>query len=117
MEELVHGRDEAQLRGDEPGDGVVVLLFRQRQAEGVVQGGLLKSWTFTKTDETIAKLEAADAAAAALPETGVPVSGGLFPTYASVVALGGLVTLGSVGLALLRRRARGTRASGASDGR
>jgi hypothetical protein len=78
--------------------------------EGIVQDGLLKSWTFTKTDESIARENAAEAAkeaAAALPETGLPIErSGLVSTYALVVALGGLMLLGGIGWARLRRPIR-----------
>ena len=69
-------------------------------AEGVVQDGLLKYWTFTKTPESVAREEAAKAAAAALPVTG----GVLFPTHALAMALGGLAVFGGLGLEVLRRR-------------
>lgn len=89
------------------------------EGEGIVQDGLLKSWTFTKTDESIAREEAAKAAKAApaaLPVTGVPVaSGGLLPAHALVMALGGLAALGGLGLSLLRRWSRRAPASGTID--
>ncbi|MFB0538058.1 MAG: nuclear transport factor 2 family protein [Anaerolineae bacterium] len=62
-----------------------------------VQDGKIKGWTWTASDESLAKLQAA---MAALPETG----GVAFPTYALVMALGGLAILGGLGLELLRRR-------------
>jgi hypothetical protein len=77
--------------------------------EGIVQDGLLKSWTFTKPEESIAKEEAAvaaQAAASALPEAGIPVGRSGLPSssYALVAALGGLMLLGGLGLARLLRR-------------
>jgi ketosteroid isomerase-like protein len=75
-------------------EGVASLGYK---AEGIVQGGLLKSYTFTERE----------VAMATLPETGVPVASGvLFPTHALLVALGGLALLGGVVLALLRRLRR-----------
>ena len=62
-----------------------------------VQDGKIKGWTWTLSDESLAKLQAA---MAALPEIG----GEAFPTYALVMALGGLAILGGLGLALLHRR-------------
>jgi hypothetical protein len=63
--------------------------------EYVVQDGKITSYTWTPTEETVAKLQAA---MAALPETG----GVVFPTYALIMALGGLGILSGLGLALLR---------------
>lgn len=65
--------------------------------EYVVQDGKITSYTWTPTEETVAKLQAA---MAALPETG----GVVFPTYALIMALGGLGILSGLGLALLRHR-------------
>ena len=62
-----------------------------------VQDGKIKGWTWTLSDESLAKLQAA---MAALPESG----GDAFPTYALVMALGGLAIVGGIGLTLLRRR-------------
>jgi hypothetical protein len=62
-----------------------------------VQDGEIKGWTWTASDESLAKLQAA---MAALPETG----GATFPTYTLVMALGGLAILGGLGLQLLHRR-------------
>jgi len=62
-----------------------------------IQGSQITSQTSTLTEESSAKLMAA---MAALPETG----GTAFPTYALVMALGGLAILGGLGLQLLRRR-------------
>lgn len=62
-----------------------------------VQDGKITALIFTFTDESLAKLQAA---MAALPETG----GDAFPTYALVMALGGLAILGGLSLELLRRR-------------
>lgn len=66
-------------------------------SEGIVQDGKIKSYTVTLSEESSAKLQAA---MAALPETG----GAAFPTYASVMAFGGLAILGGLGLRRLRRR-------------
>lgn len=73
-----------------------------------VQDGKIKSLWCSWSAETLAALQAATAAAAeALPDTGIPVArGGLLPTRALAMALGGLAVLGAFGLALLRRRAR-----------
>jgi len=62
-----------------------------------VQDGKIKGFTWTPTEESAAKLQAA---MAALPETG----GAAFPSYALAMALGGLAILGGLGLKLLRRR-------------
>ena len=62
-----------------------------------VKDGRIASQTSTLTEESQAKLMAA---MAALPETG----GAAFPTYALIMALGGLAILGGLGLQLLRRR-------------
>jgi hypothetical protein len=71
-----------------------------------VQDGKIKSVTCSWSEESVAKLQAAMAAAAeALPETGIPVaSGGLLPAHLPAMALGGLALLGGIGLALVRRR-------------
>jgi hypothetical protein len=63
----------------------------------IVQEGKITAYTWTITDESFAKLQAA---MAALPETG----GVAFPTYAPVLVLGSLGILVGIGLALLRRR-------------
>jgi hypothetical protein len=55
------------------------------------------TYTWTITDESFAKLQAA---VAALPETGRVAT----PTYAPVMVLGSLRILAGIGLALLRRR-------------
>ena len=62
----------------------------------VVQDGKVKSDTWVATDESMAELQAA---MAALPETG----GGPYPSYALLMALGGLAIVGGVGLVRLRR--------------
>jgi hypothetical protein len=62
-----------------------------------VQGGKITRQTSTLTEESSAKLMAA---MATLPETG----GSAFPTYALVMALGGLAILSGFGLRWLRRR-------------
>jgi len=65
--------------------------------EAVVQNGLLKSITWTLTEQSLAKLQAA--AAKTLPETG----GVAFPGYAAVIALGALALAGGLGVRWLRR--------------
>ncbi|MBL7183256.1 MAG: nuclear transport factor 2 family protein [Anaerolineae bacterium] len=65
----------------------------------IVQDGKLTSLTYTPTEESVAKLQAAMAA--------LPVTGGAAPSsysYALVMALGGLAVLSGLGLALRRRR-------------
>ena len=63
----------------------------------VIKNGKIASETWTLSPESLAKLQAA---LATLPETG----GVAFPTYALVIALGGLAILGSFGLRWLRHR-------------
>jgi hypothetical protein len=63
----------------------------------IVQGGKIKGFTWTISDESLTAIQAA---MAALPETG----GAAFPSYALAMALGGLAILGGLGLKLLRRR-------------
>jgi hypothetical protein len=60
------------------------------------QNGKITGFTWTPTDETVAKIQAA---MASLPETG----GVAFPSYLSVTALGSLAILSGLGLALRRR--------------
>jgi hypothetical protein len=60
------------------------------------QNGKITGFTWTPTDETVAKIQAA---MASLPETG----GVAFPSYLLVTALGGLAILGGLGLVLRRR--------------
>ena len=64
----------------------------------VVEDGKITSGTWTPTEETVAKLQAA-MAPEALPESG----GAAFPIYAVGLALGGLSILGGISLALRRR--------------
>ena len=66
----------------------------------IVQDGKIASDTWIVTDESMAELQAAMAAVAALPETG----GDPGPSYALLMALGGLAILGGLGLQLVRRR-------------
>lgn len=72
-----------------------------------VQDGKIKSLTCSWSEESLAALQTAMAAAAdSLPETGIPVaSAGLIPAHALAMALAGLAVLGVLGLALLRARA------------
>jgi hypothetical protein len=63
----------------------------------VIKNGKIASETWTLSLESLDKLQAA---LAALPETG----GVAFPTYALVMAMGGLAILSGFGLKLLRRR-------------
>ena len=65
--------------------------------ELTVQDGKITADIWTTTEESLAEVQAA---MATLPETG----GVAFPTYALVMALGGLAILGGLGLELLRRR-------------
>jgi hypothetical protein len=65
----------------------------------VVEDGKIISGTWTPTEETVAKLQAA-MAPEALPESG----GTAFPIYVVGLALGGLAILGGIGLVLRRRR-------------
>jgi len=73
----------------------------------VVQDGKIKSLRCSWSEESLAALQAAMAASAeALPETGVPVeSAGLLSAHALEIALGGMIVLGTLALALARRRA------------
>jgi LPXTG-motif cell wall-anchored protein len=63
----------------------------------VIENGQIASATWTLSPESLAKVQAA---LATLPETG----GATFPTYALVMAMGGLAIMGGFGLKLLRRR-------------
>jgi len=63
-----------------------------------VEDGKIKAFTWTITDESWAKLQAA-MAPESLPESG---NAG-YPTYVVVLTLGGLVLLSGLGLALRRR--------------
>jgi LPXTG-motif cell wall-anchored protein len=64
-----------------------------------VQNGKIKGFTFTFTDESFAKLQAA-LAPQSMPRTGGDAS----PINMLLVALGGLAILGGLGVAILRRR-------------
>lgn len=68
-------------------------------AEGIVQGGKIKSYTETMTTESLAKFQTA---MAALPQSG----GNVFPTHAFVTALGALAVLGGLLLRKMSIRAR-----------
>jgi hypothetical protein len=63
----------------------------------VIENGQIASAMWTLSPESLAKLQAALATS---PETG----GVALPTYALVMALGGLAILSGFGLELLRRR-------------
>lgn len=64
-----------------------------------IQNGKIKGFTWTMSDESWAKLQAA------MPPQSMPESGGTtFPTYAVIITLGGMAILGGLSLALLRRR-------------
>ena len=69
--------------------------------EYVIQDGLITSYTWTMTDESLAELMAAMP-----PETMPESGGGYLPIPALVIALGGLSVVGGFGLELLRRRSR-----------
>jgi hypothetical protein len=67
--------------------------------EYVVEDGLITSYTWTMTDESLAAMMAA------MPPETMPESGGAAsPTYAVIMAIGGLTSLAGFGLTLLRRR-------------
>lgn len=68
----------------------------------VVEDGLIRSLTWTMSDESLAAL---GAALAALPQTGA----GHAPGFGWSLGLGGLCLAGSAGLGCLRRRERGGR--------
>jgi hypothetical protein len=64
----------------------------------VVRDGKLQSYSWTMSEESLAALMAA------MPPEAMPVSGGpAVPLYALVAALGGLVSIGGLGLRELRR--------------
>ncbi len=65
----------------------------------VVEDGKITSGTWTPTEETVAKLQAA-MAPEALPESG----GASFSDYALILMFGGVAILGGVGLVLRHRR-------------
>jgi hypothetical protein len=67
--------------------------------EYVIEDGLITSYTWTMTDESLAEMMAA------MPPETMPESGqAAFPTYAVIMAIGGLTILAGFGLTLLRRR-------------
>jgi ketosteroid isomerase-like protein len=67
--------------------------------EFVVQDGKITKYTSTISDESVAEV------LAALPPETVPETGGIaFPTYAVIMAIGGLTISVGLGLMLLRRR-------------
>lgn len=75
------------------------LEFIEGIEEYVIQDGKITSYTWTMTDESLAELMAA------MPPEAMPESGGAaFPTYAVIMAIGGLTILAGFGLTLLRRR-------------
>jgi len=67
--------------------------------EYVIQDGKITEYTWTTTDESVAELMAA------MPPETVPETGeGAFPTYAVIMAIGGLTISVGLGLTLLHRR-------------
>jgi len=72
-------------------------IVLEAMEELTVEDGKLTVDTWVTTEETLAAVEAA---MAALPETGRVAT----PTYAPLMALGGLGILAGIGLAWLRRR-------------
>jgi len=72
-------------------------IVLEAMEELTVEDGKITVDTWVTTDETLAAVEAA---MAALPETGRVAT----PTYAPLMALGGLGILAGIGLAWLRRR-------------
>lgn len=76
------------------------LEFIKGVEEYVIQDGKISTYTWTMTDESLAKLMAAMPPPDGLPETG----GGTFPTYLWATLLGMLALLGGLGLLVLRHR-------------
>ena len=75
------------------------LEYLEVTEEWVIQDGKITEYTSTITDESVAELMAA------LPPEAMPVSGGDgFPTYAVLMAIGGLTISVGLGLTLLHRR-------------
>ena len=75
------------------------LEFLEGVEEYVIQDGKITEYTWTMTDESLAELMAA------MPPEAMPVSGGgAFPTYAVIMAIGGLTILVGLGLTLQHRR-------------
>jgi ketosteroid isomerase-like protein len=67
--------------------------------EWVIEDGKITEYTWTATDESVAELMAA-----LPPETVPETGGGAFPTYAVIMAIGGLTISVGLGLTLLGRR-------------
>jgi len=74
--------------------------FIEGTEEFTVQDGKITSYTWTMTEESLAKLEAALPSPEALPESG----GETFPVYTLLMVLGSLAILGGFGLVLWHRR-------------
>jgi hypothetical protein len=74
--------------------------FIEGVEEYTVQDGKITTYTWTATDESLAKLMAAMPPPEALPETG----GQTLPTYTWVIVWGGIAILGGLSLAIPRRR-------------
>lgn len=75
------------------------LEFIDGTEEWVVQDGKITEYTWTTTDESVAELMAA------MPPETVPETGGVaLPTYAVIMAIGGLTVSVGLGLTLRRRR-------------
>ena len=75
------------------------LEFIEGTEEYVIQDGKITEYTWTTTDESVAELMAA-----LPPETVPETGGGAFPTYAVIMAIGGLTISVGLGLTLLHRR-------------
>ena len=75
------------------------LEYLEGVEEYVIQDGKITEYTWTMTDESLAELMAAMP-----PETMPESGGGAFPTYAVIMAIGGLTISVGLGLTLLHRR-------------
>ena len=78
---------------------ILGLEFIEGTEEWVVQDGKITKYTSTISDESVAEV-----LAALPPETVPETGGGAFPTYAVIMAIGGLTISVGFGLILLRRR-------------
>ena len=67
--------------------------------------GMIESYTFVASADSVAKLQAAGAAVAT-PETIAVTGGGSLPPNALAVILGGLMVAGGLGMQALKRRGR-----------